>query len=183
MSLQRAAERSRVVRLTSRIRDHVAARFEPVTRRLEAIDCVLLRFVRGSRLHRWLTADPDPEPIVIDLRETYTIGPVIAVIDRLAATVDASPLSAIAGRIAAAPARAAGAILCLAFSASLLATIAAGDLTAPVYLFHVLGLALGLVAFRERCDAGALAEAPVWGALLAVFAPPPDPDDEPSDDR
>jgi hypothetical protein len=29
----------------------------------------------------WLTAEPDPDVIVIDLRETLTIGPIIAVLD------------------------------------------------------------------------------------------------------
>jgi hypothetical protein len=182
MSLRRAAEGSRVVRLTIRIRDRLASRFEPLTRRLDATDRALLQVVHGSRLHRWFTTDPDPEPIVIDLRETYTTGPVIALLDRVASAADAPTLTATVGdlvrRIVAAPARAAGAVLCLAFSASLLATIAAGDLTAPVYLFHALGLGLGLIAFRERRDFEALAEAPVWGALLAIFAPPPAPDDE-----
>ncbi len=44
-------------------------------------------WVRGSRLYEWLTAEPEPEVIVIDLRETYTVGPFIrlldAVVDRL----------------------------------------------------------------------------------------------------
>lgn len=31
----------------------------------------------------WLTAEPEPEVIVIDLRETYTIGPLIAALDRV----------------------------------------------------------------------------------------------------
>lgn len=41
--------------------------------------------VSGSFIYRWLTAEPDPEVIVIDLRETWTVGPVIAVVDRLLA--------------------------------------------------------------------------------------------------
>jgi len=39
--------------------------------------------VRDSYLVRWLTAEPEPDVVVIDLRETWTIGPVIAVIDWL----------------------------------------------------------------------------------------------------
>jgi hypothetical protein len=38
--------------------------------------------VRGSWLYNWLTAEPDPEVIVIDLRQTRTAGPVIALLDR-----------------------------------------------------------------------------------------------------
>lgn len=39
--------------------------------------------VSGSFIYRWLTAEPEPEVIVIDLRETWTVGPVIKLIDRL----------------------------------------------------------------------------------------------------
>jgi len=38
---------------------------------------------RTSFLYRWLTAEPDPEVIVIDLRETWTVGPIIDVVDRV----------------------------------------------------------------------------------------------------
>jgi len=39
-------------------------------------------FVRESYLYQWLTAESDPEVVVIDLRETYTVGPFIAILDR-----------------------------------------------------------------------------------------------------
>ncbi len=40
-------------------------------------------WLQHSFLYRWLTAEPDPEVIVIDLRETYTVGPLLAVLDRI----------------------------------------------------------------------------------------------------
>lgn len=40
------------------------------------------RYVEGSWLYRWLTKEPDPDVIVIDLRETLTVGPWLAAIDR-----------------------------------------------------------------------------------------------------
>jgi hypothetical protein len=36
-----------------------------------------------SWLYRWLTTEPEPAVIVIDLRETRTVGPVLALLDRL----------------------------------------------------------------------------------------------------
>ena len=45
------------------------------------------RYVRHSFIHRWLTKEPDPDVVVIDLRETYAVGPVIGLLDRLAAPV------------------------------------------------------------------------------------------------
>ena len=44
--------------------------------------------VRESYCYRWLTKEPDPEVIVINLRETYTVGPLIALLDRLVPHVE-----------------------------------------------------------------------------------------------
>ena len=48
-----------------------------------AIGARASEFVQESYCYRWLTTEPDPEVIVIDLRETYTVGPFIALLDRL----------------------------------------------------------------------------------------------------
>lgn len=39
--------------------------------------------VTASFLFRWLTKEPDPEVIVIDLRKTYTVGPIVALLDAI----------------------------------------------------------------------------------------------------
>ena len=39
------------------------------------------RWVRSSWLYRWLTAEPEPDVVVIDLRETVTIRPFLTAID------------------------------------------------------------------------------------------------------
>jgi hypothetical protein len=58
---------------------------------------------RTSRLYRWLTAEPEPDVIVIDLRETYTVAPFIAVLDaitpRMARFWRNSGLAAVAGSV------------------------------------------------------------------------------------
>ena len=51
--------------------------------RLSAAGATLSTWVRNSWLYGWLTAEPEPDVIVIDLRETRTIGPVIGVLDRI----------------------------------------------------------------------------------------------------
>ncbi|WP_435176503.1 hypothetical protein [Halorussus sp. AFM4] len=48
----------------------------------------VMGWLRQSFLYRWLTKEPEPDVIVIDLRETYTVGPLIALLDRLVPTVD-----------------------------------------------------------------------------------------------
>jgi hypothetical protein len=44
-------------------------------------------WIRHSFLYRWLTKEPEPDVVVIDLRETYAVGPLIALLDRLAPTL------------------------------------------------------------------------------------------------
>jgi len=38
--------------------------------------------VRSSYCYRWLTKEPEPEVIVIDLRETRTVGPILVILER-----------------------------------------------------------------------------------------------------
>ncbi|WP_135824575.1 hypothetical protein [Halorussus ruber] len=44
-------------------------------------------WIHFSFFYRWLTKKPNPEVVVIDLRETYTVGPFIRLLNRLAPTV------------------------------------------------------------------------------------------------
>ncbi|WP_075937164.1 hypothetical protein [Halosegnis longus] len=44
---------------------------------------MLGQVVRDSRLYQWLTTEPDPTVVTIDLRETYTVGPVLKLLERL----------------------------------------------------------------------------------------------------
>lgn len=41
------------------------------------------RAVRNARLYDWLTREPETSIVVVDLSETWTVGPLIAVVDRL----------------------------------------------------------------------------------------------------
>ena len=44
--------------------------------------------VRQSYGYRWLTAEPDPSVIVIDLRETRTVGPFVRLLERVVGPVE-----------------------------------------------------------------------------------------------
>jgi hypothetical protein len=50
----------------------------------------LSTWARRSFLYRWLTAEPDPDVIVIDLRETYTVGPILTLLDSILAPLGAA---------------------------------------------------------------------------------------------
>ena len=50
---------------------------------IRSISTRVTSLIKGSYCYRWLTKEPEPEVIVIDLRETYAVGPFIALLDRL----------------------------------------------------------------------------------------------------
>jgi len=57
-------------------------------------------WVGNSSLCRWLTKEPDPEVVVIDLRETYTVGPFLRAADRVAPPAAAAVRESVAWSIA-----------------------------------------------------------------------------------
>jgi len=44
--------------------------------------------VRNSYGYRWLTAEPDPSVVVIDLRETPTVGPLVRLLEQVVDPVE-----------------------------------------------------------------------------------------------
>jgi hypothetical protein len=145
--------------------------------------------VRDSFLYRWLTAEPDPEVIVIDLRETWTVGPFIhrldAVLDRLLPALDDSRL-ATAARAAvrqtlAAPVAVGGLAVVAAGLGLGLVSIAAGTLgTTRLGVAAVLVVA-GVVATRERRSWAELRETRPVELLIAALEPPEPPEEAAAD--
>jgi len=62
--------------------------------------------VRASYCFRWLTAEPDPEGTVVDLRKTRTAGPLIGLLEMVVAPVERvwadSPLPSVTATVGAA---------------------------------------------------------------------------------
>jgi hypothetical protein len=88
-AVRRASRTSRVLGALREVHTRLTTSVERsrLAGTVDHVGTTLATWVRGSWLYGWLTAEPDPDIIVIDLRETYTVGPVIAVIDRLAGWV------------------------------------------------------------------------------------------------
>lgn len=145
--------------------------------------------VRGSFLYRWLTAEPDPEVIVIDLRETWTVGPFIQLLDRIIPrAVDAyktsqlgHAASAVAKRARAAPARVGGLTAAAIGIVSILAGIVVGVSVTAIVLFGLLAVG-GLVATQEPRSWAELRETRPVELLIAAFEPPEPPESADSPD-
>lgn len=59
--------------------DEFTRSFEHST--LNGVCSRVLEMTQASWIYRWLTAEPEPGVIVIDLRETYTVGPFLSILD------------------------------------------------------------------------------------------------------
>ncbi len=132
--------------------------------------------VRASWIYRWLTAEPEPDVIVIDLRETWTVGPVIRLLDWMLAQVQPAVAQSAGVRMATglvtrmqhAPLRMAGGA---ALGGGLLSILIAG-LSIPGLVL----IALGALGVRDDRSWETLAETRLAQWLVAAFEPPEPPE-------
>jgi len=78
-------DQSRTARVLQAVKKRVARASDGsvVAKRATSLATRIETLVRSSYCYRWLTAEPDPEVIVIDLRETHTVGPVVRLLKRI----------------------------------------------------------------------------------------------------
>jgi hypothetical protein len=156
---------------------------------LSRLGAATQHLVESSWLYRWLTAEPEPDVIVIDLRETITVGPWLRLLQRtiewlLPAAVSSTIVRTgrethrfVVGR----PVQLAS--LLLGFVATgLLATVASSPEPSPVLTAIALMLAgLGVIGSRITWTWDDLRETRGYQALAAAFEPP-EPPERPIDD-
>lgn len=154
-------------------------------------------WVRSSFLYRWLTAEPEPEVIVIDLRETFTVRPFIVALDEALGVIGLGlPTSAVGNAadrtlttVQDVPIRIASAVLAGLLSVALVATVALGDPSTVGVLVQV--VLLGVAALGLRVDASwdEVRESRPVRLLVAVLEPPEPPEEyreppqDPTDDE
>jgi len=145
--------------------------------------------VSGSFIYRWLTAEPDPEVIVIDLRETWTVGPIIAVVDRLLATfTEGTQTSTVAEAthtvVAAFRERPIRVVSLVAVVGSLSVLFVGGATQSLSVVTTVLPMLLAVLALygvgSER-TLDDLQETKAAQLLVSAFEPPEPPSDDPSE--
>ncbi|MFD1585907.1 hypothetical protein ACFR9U_02855 [Halorientalis brevis] len=155
------------------------------TSRAGAVGRTLDRWGRDSWLYRWLTKEPDPDVVVIDLRETWTISPILAVLDRVVgavATADerlglSRAAQAGAETVRSAPLRVLGTIAFVAVFVNTLAAVALGGLSDAGLGSRLLVLAVATLATRVDATWDELRDGRVGSLLLALFEPPEPPDE------
>ena len=146
-------------------------------------------FVQESALYRWLTAEPDPEVIVIDLRETWTVGPFIALLDRLVEAVTTGGASSrfvgagqrVAVQTRETPLRVGGSLVVVVGVGAVLTALAGGEVRLGRLLVGILTLVLGVVGVRDDRSIATLRETRVGevlargGAVVVRALEPPEP--------
>jgi len=169
---------ARADRLEAAIENAAAAK---MARRIES---TLARWANGSRVVGWLLADPDPEVVVIDLRETYTVGPLLGLAERVfkseSRAVEATGLSDVArrlsARVEAEPLRVVGTALAALALLGLASTWVHNGRGAIGGWLVLVGVSL--LASRERRSAAELEATRVGAALRAAFDPPEPPEND-----
>ena len=143
-------------------------------------------YARGSFLYRWLTAEPEPDVIVIDLRETLTVGPWLRVLERAIAWLLPAAVSSrlfwLGRRLSAGlrrrPLGLLGWVLLGLAVVLVAATGATGRLSESVAAAALVLAGIGAVCTRADRSLAELQDTRAYRALAAAFAPPEPPDSE-----
>jgi hypothetical protein len=141
-------------------------------------------WLQASWLYRWLTAEPEPEVIVIDLRETLALGPLIAAIDRvfrwlLPAAPTALVVTAVtraADRFRQRPLRAVGFLLVAVITTAVPGLAVVGALGPVTVAAALVGALLALAGLRSAATLADLREHPITRTLVAALEPPEPPE-------
>jgi len=149
------------------------------------------RAMRASWLYRWLTAEPDPDVVVIDLRETVVIGPILALLDRLLgpfvrnwnrARVNTG-LTRLSDRFVARPVTVASVVVLGAVLTELLVLVGLGTPSPSAVGSRLLLVSVALAGTRVRASADELTDTSAHDPVVTLLSPPESPDGAERDGR
>lgn len=141
------------------------------------------QYARGSWLYRWLTAEPDPDVVVIDLRETLTVGPWLAALEGvlrwLLPATAASVVCSTGARswhvLVARPVQIGSLVLGVFSLLSLVITALAGTLSPAVSVLLVALCGLSVLGSRVTMSWAELTDTRAYQAVASAFEPPEPP--------
>jgi len=180
--LETPLERSTIVRSLTSLPDRIEAALEKS--RLRELGDQFTGYVRASYCYRWLTAEPDPDVIVIDLRETYTVGPFIRLLDTVIDELETGytnsqaehTISRITAAIQAQPIRLLGIVGLACIPLSLLTLTLTGSISTTLFAAHLVMSILSAAALRSTHSLADLLESRPAKLLIAALEPPEPPE-------
>jgi len=148
------------------------------------------RTARQSWLYRWLTAEPEPDAIVIDLRETMIVGPVLGLLDRLAGPLvrywDQAQTGAVVNRLSerfiARPIQLVSVVALVAIFTNLMFFAAFGSSSRTAIGIRLVVASLALAGTRVTLSAEDLTKTGAYELAVKLLAPPEPPDHRERDD-
>ena len=140
--------------------------------------------VESSFAYQWLTSEPEPEVIVIDLRETRALGPLIRGVDRGVSEFAARSRTStvvegsrwVGSAVRARPIQVVSAAVLVAMFVSSVLVVSVGLISAPLLLGQLLVAGLAALGLRSRSSLGELLETRVGRGIVAAFEPPEPPE-------
>jgi hypothetical protein len=152
--------------------------------RITALTRIILSWTQSSWIYRWLTTEPEPEVMVIDLRETLAFGPIIQAIDRTLRWLVPAAASAVVvhntERVGIAvrrrPVRLASLGLAGMVTAGVALLILTGGLDETTIAIALVGGALAIAGLPVRATLEDVRQHPVTRAIVAALEPPEPPD-------
>jgi len=141
--------------------------------------------IRASWLYRWLTTEPDPDVIVIDLREAYVIGPILGMLDRSFSVFTGGWSQARSGTlleqfhesIEARPIRTVSHAVLAAVVANLALTAVLGSLATTAIGVRLIAASLALAGTRVNASWDDVTDSRTYGLLVTLLEPPEPPDE------
>lgn len=151
----------------------------------------LFRWTRNSFLYRWLTAEPEPDIVVIDLRETYTVGPFLAIFDPVVGTLSrgwhTASIESLARTTHSAlrdhPIRTVSLVALVALLTSLAVSASLGTPTATGLGVGLIGIGLAALGTRIRVSWEQCTESATYRYLVAALEPPEPPESSETTDE
>ena len=148
-------------------------------------------WVKTSSGYRWLTAEPEPDVIVIDLRDTLSVGPLIASLDAtLEFLLPAAGYSSLVrtsrrviDRFRAAPIRAASFGVLGVTALFLMLTAFVADSSELVLTAGIGVMLIAALGTRIRMSWSELLETRVVQVIVALFEPPTPPEASEGDEE
>lgn len=147
------------------------------------------RWIRSSFGYRWLTAEPEPEVVVIDLRDTFTVGPFLTLLDDLVELyLGVRPASSVHNAIEATidyvllrPIRAGSVVLLGGVATHVAFTIAFREVDVNQFFDWVALAVLGAHGLGYETTLEELSEMREVQLLIAALEPPEPPEEFESD--
>lgn len=141
---------------------------------------VLGGWTRTSFTYRWLTKDPEPEALVIDLRDTVTIGTIIERLDRISNFLQPAVNRSVLTRLVAAradevrrrPVRMVSLAVFVGVVVSLSLNLIGGQLSPSELIIHTFLLSLAALGTRIKISWAEIRDSSVVRSLSAIIEPP-----------